>query len=293
MRLGGTSRPSRNPLPNMSHREHYFSGHDGLRLYQQVWLPGGEATAVVLIVHGFTEHSGRYQRTAEELCCRGYGVYAMDVRGHGRSEGARCFVRSFDDYLLDLDLFVEGVRRREPGKPLFLFGHCLGGLIAALWSITRQPQLQGLVLSAPTLRLQNDLFPLLRRLAAPVGWLFPRLRLVRMGSANISSDPAVVAQFRADPLVFHDRFPVRTGSEVLRAIRRASRSLEAVRLPLLVLHGTTDRVCQPGGSRELCRRAESSDKILHLYEGFYHEVLNEPQREQVVKDLLHWLDARR
>jgi alpha-beta hydrolase superfamily lysophospholipase len=274
------------------HDEDRLIARDGLSLYEQWWLPETDPRAAVILVHGIMEHSGRHAATAEDLCRQCYAVYAADLRGHGRSGGPRCFVRTLDRYLDDLDVLADDVRRRQPGKPLFLFGHSLGGLIAVQWCVTRDPDLRGLVLSAPAIRLQADLFPILRHLAALGAMLFPHLGTVRLGGGNISRDPAVVARFRADPLVFHGRLPVGTAAAVLRGIRQAGRRLDAIRLPLMVLHGTADHVCSPSGSRDLCRLAASEDKVLHLYEGFYHEVLSEPERNAVVADMVAWLGQR-
>lgn len=277
--------------PELTHQEYAFAAGDGLALFGQCWLPPDDRRADVVVVHGFTEHGGRYAPAAGELCRHGYGVHVMDLRGHGRSAGPRCFIRSMDQYLDDLDLFVQQVRERSD-RPLFLFGHSLGGLIAVAWCITRQPRLQGLALSAPALKLQEDLFPVMRRIARFVGLVFPRLRILRMGYRSISRDPAVVEQFRNDPLVFHGRFPARTGAEIIRSMELAYASFESIRLPLLVMQGTADRVCTPAGSRALCRRAASNDKVLHLYEGLYHEILNEPERDSVLNDWIAWLDKR-
>ncbi len=246
----------------------------------------------MLVVHGLIEHGGRYAPTAEALARRGYAVTATDLRGHGRSEGPRCWVRAFDDYLYDLDLFFERIALRAAGKPVFLLGHSLGGLIAAWWCICRQPKLSGLVLSGPVLQVSHRLFPWLRHLAGVGSVLFPRLRLVRLGGRNISRDPAVVAQFRADPLVFHGRFPVRTGTEILRVGDLVRAAPEELRTPLLILHGTADRVAAVEASQDLFPRAGAADKTLRLYPDLYHEVLNEPEKEQVLADLLEWLDQR-
>lgn len=277
----------------MPHDEGHFRTPDGLSLYEQRWLPAGESRAVVLLVHGFTEHSGRYARVAGELNRQGYAVYAMDLRGHGKSEGDRVFVRTFDDYLADLDQFLGRVRQRESDKPLFLFGHSMGGTIVGLYAARRQPQVNGVVLSAPAAVVGKGVFPILRRLATLFGHLLPRMRVVRMGSSFVSRDPEVVAQFKSDPLVFHDRFPVRTGAEILHAARSIQEEILQVRLPLLILHGTGDRVASAEGSRKLHLRAASHDKTLHLYEGLFHELLSEPEREQVVDDLVRWLNGRR
>jgi len=276
----------------MPHHETHFTARDGLNLFEQCWLPEGQSRAVVVLVHGINEHSGRYARLADDLNRRGYAVYALDLRGHGRSDGDRALIRSFDEYLDDLELLIGRVAAREPGKPLFLFGHSMGGAIAALLTITRPTPARGLVLSAPAVLIAGNLFPVLRRLAAFFSVVWPTLRVTRMGCRFISRDPAVVAAFKNDPLVFHGRFPVRTGAEILRAANRLQTSMEAVRLPLLILHGTADFVTDPNGSRQLYAGAASADKTLRLYPGLYHEVLSEPEREQVLADLLAWLDAR-
>ena len=181
---------------------------------------------------------------------------------------------------------------RSEGKPVFLLGHSLGGLIAAWWCIRRQPKLSGLVLSGPVLQVCHRLFPWLRHLAGVGSVLFPRLRLLRLGGRNISRDPAVVAQFRGDPLVFHGRFPVRTGTEILRVGGLVRAAPEELRTPLLILHGTADRVAAVEASQQLFQRAGAADKTLRLYPDLYHEVLNEPEKEQVLADLIAWLDQR-
>jgi alpha-beta hydrolase superfamily lysophospholipase len=272
--------------------EDSFPARDGLKLYQRRWQPGGTPRAEVLLVHGFIEHSGRYAAAAESLVGHDWAVTAADLRGHGKSDGARCWVRSFDEYVDDLDLCFERTVALAAGRPLFLLGHSLGGLIAVLWYIRRRPTLNGLILSGPALEVNKQIFPWLQHLARVGSVLFPRLRLVRMGARNISRDPQVVTQFRDDPLVFHGRFPVRTGAEILRAGRLARGKFEAVRVPLLILHGTADRVAAVEASQDLFRRAVAADKTLRLYPGLYHEVLNEPEKEQVLKDLIEWIDQR-
>jgi len=276
----------------MTHREDRFAAANGLSLYEQAWLPDAEPRSVAVLVHGFLEHSGRHARLAEILCNRGAVVYTYDHQGHGRSEGDGVFVRRFDDYLDDLGLFLERVRQRQPEGPLVVFGHSMGGLIVGLYAATRGLDARGIMLSAPAARVGGGVFPLLRRLAKFVSIMAPKLRLVQMGSRYVSRDPAVVEQFRSDPLVFHGRIPVRTGAEILAAASRLVAASPAIRLPMLIMQGTGDKVVAPRGAEELYRRAGSSDKTLKLYEGLYHELLSEPERQQVLDDLLEWLDAK-
>ena len=277
----------------MPHEASRFHSRDGLELYENRWLPEGDPAAVVVLVHGFMEHSGRYAEVAGALNRQGYAVYAPDLRGHGKSPGDRVFIHSFDQYVDDLETFLERVRARHAGRPFFLFGHSMGGSIVALLAITRRPDVRGVVLSAPAVQVGRQVFPILRRLAAMLSTVFPRMRLVRMGCNWLSRDPEVVADFRSDPLVFQDRFPVRTGAEILHAAQSIQDRMEALRHPLLLLHGTHDRVTDPEGSRRLYAGAGSTDKTLKLYEGLYHDLLHEPERQQVTADLLEWLAARR
>jgi acylglycerol lipase len=275
------------------HHEDRFAARDGLRLFAQGWVPEGGTSAVMVVVHGINEHGGRYARLAEDLNRHGYAVYAIDLRGHGRSDGDRALIRSFDQYLDDVEVLLERVTARHPGVPLFLFGHSMGGAVVAQLAILRPPKVRGVILSAPAVLIAGGVFPVLRHLAAVASVVWPTLRLTRLGCRFISRDPAVVEGFRNDPLVFHGCFPVRTGAEILRAAKRIQTDVERLTLPLLVLHGTGDFVTDPKGSRMLVARAGSADKTLRLYTGLYHEVLSEPERKCVLADVLTWLDGHR
>ena len=169
----------------------------------------------------------------------------------------------------------------------------MGGAIAARWAMTRDAtDVCGLALSAPATGVGRGVFPILRRLAAWVSRIFPRMRIVGMGGTYVSRDPEVVRQFAEDPLVFHGRFPVRTGAEILANAQWLQDHAAELTLPLLILQGTDDRVVDPASVRRFAARAGAGDKTLHVYEGFYHELLSEPEREAVRDDLLKWLAAR-
>ncbi len=276
----------------MSHHQEFFEGFKGLRLYQQCWLPGGSPRAVVAVQHGLSEHSGRYAALARILNQHGYAVYAMDLRGHGRSAGARLWVRNFDHFLADLDVFLARVHSAQPNKSLFLFGHSMGAIISARYCATQQPQLQGLILSGPSLVVGKSIYPRLRLVAEVMSFVIPWLRTVRLGFRFASRDPQAVAAFENDPLSFHGRLPIRTAAEIFRAARLLRTEVRRLTAPLLILHGTGDIVADYRGSKLLCRRARSADKTLKLYEGLYHGVLSEPEKDRVLSDLLDWLDAR-
>ncbi|HLZ70541.1 MAG TPA: lysophospholipase [Dehalococcoidia bacterium] len=276
----------------MQTREGTFDAAGGLRLFEHAWLPEGEPRAAVALVHGYAEHSGRYEHVGQALASAGYAVEALDLRGHGRSEGERATVRTFGLYLNDLRRFLRRVRERHPGKPLFLLGHSMGGTIAALHTIQFQPELAGLVLSGPALTARDRA----QRLTAPVfsvlGRLVPGLPLARLKAETVSRDPAVAAAYDADPLVYRGRMRAGMLRAFVDALNRIDRGMETIAVPLLIVHGTADELANPDGSRQLYARASSTDKRLRLYDGLAHEVLNEPEKDEVIAELCGWLDER-
>jgi alpha-beta hydrolase superfamily lysophospholipase len=276
----------------MPYEEGWLKTFDGLRLRTRTWVPAKGPSAVLVLVHGFTEHSGRYAHLGERLCQRGHAMCAIDLRGHGLSQGDRAWVRSFDDYLSDVEGFLGQVRERHPGKPLFVLGHSMGATIVVLLAIDRQLAVTGAIVSGAELKMPAHMFPVLRRLAGLVSPIWPRLRLVRLGMKGLSRDPRVVADFGSDPLNFHGRFTVRIGAEILRALRRIMARMEEVRVPLLILHGGADAVADLEGARELYARAASADKSLKIYDGLYHDLFHEPEKDLVLADLVEWLEAR-
>lgn len=276
----------------MTHETGSFEGHGGLKLYEQHWRPTGAIRAALVIVHGLKDHGARYADLAAALVAKGIAVHALDLRGHGHSDGDRVWVDSFDDYLADLELFVARVKKLEGDTPLFLLGHSMGGAIATLFTLTRKPALKGLVLSAPALKVGADQPALLVKIAGVLGKLTPRLPVLDLDLAKFSRDAAVVADCRADPLVFQGKGPARTGAQLLAAIGRIQADMEQIDVPLLLLHRTLDTVTNPDGSRELHKRAASKDKTLELFDGLVHDLLHEPEKAQVIEKIVGWIDAR-
>lgn len=266
----------------------------GFTLFRQTWLPAGEPRGSVVIVHGIHEHSGRYGRAAQKLATAQFAVHAYDLRGHGRSEGIRATVRSLNEHVHDLDRLVAAVgREHRAGLPTFLLGHSLGGCIVATYlTHRRKPPVAGAVLSAPALK---RLRPLERLGAAGLG-LFARFApatgVVRITPEGISRDPAVVAAYEADPLIQHRRVSAATAAAIARAMQAAHRHAGRVHVPLLVLHGTSDPITPPGGSAWFCEHCGSIDRTFRLLPGLRHELLNEPEQDDVLGILIEWLAAR-
>lgn len=263
---------------------------DGTRLFTRSYKPALPTKAVVLVVHGLAEHSGRYAHVAEFLTNAGFAFESFDLRGHGKSSGARIYVNSFDDYLRDLDLIMPEVKRNYPGLPLFLLGHSMGGTISTLFTITRKPPIAGLILSAATLKISDSISPFLVKMAPLVGKFFPKLPTIVLDKNAISRDPAVVQKYDDDPLNYRGGIPARTGAELNLAIGRIQLQMETLDLPLLVLQGTVDRLSDIRGSQMLFDLAKSEDKTFKRYEGFYHEIMNDPEKLRVLTDIRDWLD---
>jgi len=233
------------------------------------------------------DHSARYSAIGERLARDGFAVHAFDLRGHGRSEGIRVWVDSFDDYLDDLDVFMARVRESEPGRPVLLFGHSMGGAIATLYAMTRKPEVQGLALSGAA--LAADVSGATIGGTKLVAALSPNAQVFQLDLHLFSRDPAVVSAGLADPLVYQPAAPARTARELLRALDRIETHMEDLTVPLLAMHGEGDKVTPPDGSKELVRRARSTDKTLKIYPALYHDLLHEPEKDQVTADLVKWL----
>jgi len=269
-----------------------FSTDDGLRLHAQHWRSDADPAAILLLVHGYAEHCGRYDHVAEAFAETGAAVHAYDQRGHGRSDGPRAYVDDFGDYLADLDHFRRHVEAQSPDRPLFLFGHSMGGLAVLLYVLDRAVDVRGLILSAPPIEINPDLAPLLRRMAQFLGRWVPTFPTVRSPRDAISRDPAVVEAANHDPLSYHGRTKARMGAEMLRAGEEAQARLHELDRPFLAIHGTADRLASPAWSKRLYERAAATDKTLRLYDGLYHETFNEPEQDTVLRDLGTWLAER-
>lgn len=272
----------------------HVQGHreiaSGRSAYWQAWLPSAQARGVVVIVHGFGEHSARYGHVGTRLAAAGFAAYAADHRGHGRTEGRRANVERMALIVDDLGSFVRFAVERHPGVAVFMVGHSLGGLIALQYATGPGTALDGLVLSGPLVQVTAG-SAVLRRVAGVLSALLPDLGVASLDAEAISRDPAVVSAYREDPLVHHDKVPARTGAEMLVATEALPARLPALTMPLLLLHGTDDRICAPAGSTMVHEGVSSPDKTLRQYEGLYHEIFNEPEQDEVLTDLISWLEA--
>ncbi|HEY0632037.1 MAG TPA: alpha/beta hydrolase [Thermoleophilaceae bacterium] len=274
-----------------THEEGRFGGEGGVEIYWQAWLPEGEPRAVVVLAHGASEHGGRYAWTGEQLAGRGYALYAIDHRGHGRSAGDRAVIDRMRNAVEDLHTLVERAQGAHPGRPLVLLGHSMGGAVALAYTAEHEDALDALMLSG-ALAVLEAASPVQRVAGRVLSAVAPSLGVVAIDSSAVSRDPEVVADYDADPLNHHGKLPARTVAELSRAIDGFPEAVTRFRLPMLVMHGTADRLVPIAGSEMVVDRTGSEDKTFKRYEDLFHEILNEPERQQVLDDIADWLDAR-
>lgn len=276
----------------MKHKEGYFSTDKGQSIYYQFWLPEGNPKASVVIVHGLHEHSGRYQHLAAYLTESGYAVYGIDFPGHGKSAGPRSYVDSYLGLIKPLETFLEMIQEWQAGLPIYLLGHSMGGLFSAAYLTIRPEQIEGAILSGSLVKVPEYVSDLTLQIGRTLAVVLPKFRIVSIDVEGLSRDPSVVQAYRDDPLVFNGKATVRISNEINRTIELVEKEGSAIKHPLLILHGGSDRVCDPSWSQYLYDLVSSSDKRLILYEGLYHEIFNEPEKKQVFADVLNWLERQ-
>ena len=246
---------------------------------------------MIVLVHGASEHSGRYQHVAQSLTDAGYPVYALDHRGHGRSDGARALIDRLADAVADVDTLVDQAADEHPGRAIVMLGHSMGGTLALSYTIRHQDKLAGLILSGPLAALDAAPTPL-RLVGRLLSAVAPALPLIAIDSSQVSRDPAVVRDYIADPLNHHGKLPARTVDELARAIDDFPQAVTTITIPTLVLYGTDDGLAPPSGARMVGERIGAADVTVIPYEGLFHEILNEPERESVLTDIRGWLAER-
>ncbi len=274
----------------MKHFEFTMQAADGLKLYGQGWVPDGAPKAAISLVHGLGEHSGRYAHVAAHLTAAGYALVTYDQRGHGRSEGKRGHAASYDALMDDVSMLLGETATRYPGLPYFLYGHSLGGNLVLNYALRRKAELAGVIATSPALRTATPVPGWKRGLA---GLLYDRLPDLLMPNgldlSGLSRDPDVIARYQADPLV-HDRTSVRLGADILATGEWAFDHAADFPLPLLLMHGSEDRLTCPKTSAKFASGV--ADCTFVLMDGCYHELHNEPEAPEVLDAMTAWLDRR-
>ena len=271
-------------------REEDFSSADGTRIHMREWLPEGTPRAVVVICHGVNSHGGQHAWTAAQLVAKGYAVYAVDLRGRGQSEGERFYVEDVADYVADVRGLIAIAKERHPGKPVYLLGHSAGGVVSCTLALDHQDEIDGLICESFAFQVPAPGFAL----AAIKGLshIAPKLGVLTLKMKDFTRDPAALAVLEADPLTKGESQPAATVAALVRADERLHDNFEQITLPVLILHGTEDHATVCRGSEYFHQHAGSKDKTLKLYDGHYHDLLNDLGKEEVMADVIDWIEAR-
>lgn len=265
---------------------------DGNCLQGYAWTPASEPRAAVVVVHGLHDHARRYEALARALGEAGVGVVAQDHRGHGGSGGARQRLDSVDQLIGDVAIAVKEARRRWPGVPVFLHGHSLGGMVAAQYVARDASGLAGAVISSAALTLPQGVSAGQVRVVSTLSAIAPELGLESLDAAKVVRDPAARTALAADPLISGDKLPARTVATLLGGIVDLQTRMGSIALPLLILHGESDTVTDPAGSRLLLERAASADKTLRPFGPALHDLLHEPEATEVTREIVAFVSTR-
>ena len=268
--------------------EETFDSAGGVQIFFRSWLPDAAPRAVVVICHGVNSHSGQHRWTAGQFVGKGLAVYALDLRGRGKSDGERFYVEDVADYVADVAGAVKIAKARHPGLPAFLLGHSAGGVTSAVYTLDNQAELAGFICESFAFQVPAPGFAL----AAIKGLshIAPRLPVLKLKMEDFTRDPQALAALNADPLTAHEAQPAATVAALVRADERLREEFPLIKLPVLILHGTEDKATVPAGSQFFFDTVGSTDKTLKLYEGHFHDLLNDVGKEGVMADIMAWID---
>jgi len=270
--------------------EDTYVGKGNLKIFFRAWRPDGDPKGVIVICHGVNSHGGQYVWSAERFAEAGFVVYALDLRGRGRSEGERFYVEDVADYVADVAGVVSIAKERDPGLPVFLLGHSAGGVVSSMYTLDNQSELAGFICESFAFQVPAPNFAL----AAIKGLshIAPRLPVLKLHNKDFSRDPQWVETLDADPLTQNEVQPAITVAALVRADEHLRESFETITIPVLILHGTEDKATVCHGSEFFHEHAGSADKTLKLYEGHFHDLLADLGKEEVFSDILGWIEAR-
>jgi alpha-beta hydrolase superfamily lysophospholipase len=270
---------------------------DQLELVWQSWTPQTPRGSII-IVHGLAEHGGRYRETGEFLAANGWAVYACDLRAHGLSadppKAGRVHVDRFTDYFNDVDAVMGLVQLRHAGLPAIILGHSMGGLIAISYALEKPEALAGAIISSPALGTHPEFKPplFLKIMVSILSRLAPRLRVDSgLDTQAICRDPQVVQAYIDDPLV-SQKVSARWYSEMMKAMKRAHNNAGSLRVPMLLMQSGADRLVDPAAPGRWAGLAPPGLVEQVQWEGLYHEMLNEPEKDRVRARIIEWLDSR-
>jgi alpha-beta hydrolase superfamily lysophospholipase len=275
----------------MEHCEKKWKSFDGLSIFSQTWNPAGIPKAVINLVHGLGEHSSRYTGWAEKFTDRGYTVRSFDMRGHGNSDGKRGYSSSYNNLIVDISDFIHSGKVEYPSLPTFLYGHSLGGNLVLNYAIQNIPDVNGMIVTSPWLELVNKPSPAIYSILSVLGRFLPALQVSNgLKIEDLSRNKRVVQEYKDDPLV-HERITLGLGLQIFEAGSKVTTSIHKINVPMLIMHGSSDNITSCRATYNFVRHAGDKTKYIE-WEGGFHELHNDLDREKVFESIVEWLDSK-
>ena len=271
-------------------QEENLKGSSGLKLHIRSWPATGNARAVVVVCHGVNSHGGQYLWSGEQFAKAGFAAYALDLRGRGKSEGERFYVETVAEYVDDVAATIELAKSRNPALPVFLLGHSAGGVVSATYTLDNQKELAGFICESFAFQVPAPGFALAAIKA--ISHIAPRLPVLKLPLEAFTRDPDALAALKADPLIAHEVQPAITVAALVRADERLMDEFPTIKIPVFIMHGTADKATVPAGSQVFFDTVGAKDKTLKLYKDHFHDLLNDTGKEQVMSDIVAWIDKR-
>lgn len=259
-------------------------------IFTQSWTDP-TSRANLILVHGYAEHSSRYSDMAEKLLSSGINIYTFDLTGHGKSSGRKAYINRFQDYVQDLNDMKKKLEM-APDLPTFIYGHSMGALVLISDVLLNKAKYAGVIFSAPALKIQEDLSPFLQKISGVMSIITPKLKTVVLDSSKISRDPIEVDKYQRDPLNYREGTYARTGAEIIKTTKICADLFHEFELPVFITHGSADGLTDPSTSQQFYDECSSEDKTLKIYDGLYHEIMREPEKDEVVQDIIDWISNR-
>ncbi|MCK5169126.1 MAG: lysophospholipase [Bacteroidales bacterium] len=278
----------------MNYKSTVYTSFDGMKLSGYVWEPKESPKAIINLVHGYSEYCERYDHWAMKFTENGYLVHAIDYRGHGRSDGRRGHINQFDDFLNDIDILVKESNKLYPDLPQFIYGQSLGGSIVTNYTLKRENNFKGAVISSPWYKLSFDPSALMLLFARIMKRVYPKFtQNTNLDVKALSHDKKIVDAYIADPLI-HGKMSARMFYEIYSAGHWVLENADKIKLPLLIQHGNDDKITSYKASKEFAEKAKEfkKDVTYKEWEGLYHELHNEIEKEKVFEFVVEWLEDK-
>jgi alpha-beta hydrolase superfamily lysophospholipase len=262
-----------------------------LTLYSQTWKPEHNPQLIILLIHGLGEHCERYEHLVHKFIDQDFLVHAIDLPGHGKTSGKRSLIKSFDICNKIIQTQLDLLKKKHPKIPVLIYGHSMGGSIVANYVLKLKPKVDGIILSSAALKISDDISPILVKIASIMGKICPTMPTIKLDSNGLSHNHEVVKKYNEDPLVYSGKIPARTAAEINKSVKYNQSHASEFSYPILMIHGSDDKLTDPKGSEEFYSKISSSSKTLKIYDGLFHELINEYEQDEVMLDIIKWINT--